>query len=121
MHSPKTVTVTGITLGGADGGNYQANSTATTTANITPRFVTVTADAQFKTVGQPDPTLNSTVTSGTVVAGDSSTGALTRASGELEGTYAISESYWYGPLSFGPITTWVTPGANLTITAAMPI
>ena len=33
----KTVTVTGITLSGADAGNYTLNSTATTTADITAR------------------------------------------------------------------------------------
>ncbi len=31
----KTVTVTGLSLSGADAGNYQVNTTATTTANIT--------------------------------------------------------------------------------------
>jgi hypothetical protein len=40
----KTVTVTGLSLGGADSGNYllgNANATATTTANITPATITV--------------------------------------------------------------------------------
>ena len=80
--SRQTVTVTGITLGGPDGGNYLANSTATTTADITIRPVTVTANAQVKTVGQPDPPLTYQVTSGTVVGGDSFTVRLTRAAGE---------------------------------------
>jgi trimeric autotransporter adhesin len=51
----KTVTVSGISLGGTDGGNYSANATATATADITQAPLTVTADDQTKTVGQPDP------------------------------------------------------------------
>jgi hypothetical protein len=39
----KTVSVSGIRLGGLDGANYKANTTATTTANITPKAITVTA------------------------------------------------------------------------------
>jgi hypothetical protein len=39
----KTVNVTSIRLGGLDGANYKANTTATTTANITPKPITVTA------------------------------------------------------------------------------
>ncbi|PYY17285.1 MAG: hypothetical protein DMG61_02790, partial [Acidobacteria bacterium] len=39
----KTVTVTGILISGSDAGNYVANGTATTTANITPAALTVTA------------------------------------------------------------------------------
>ncbi len=42
----KTVTVTGIALTGADAGNYTlSNTTATTTANITPASLTVSATA----------------------------------------------------------------------------
>jgi filamentous hemagglutinin family protein len=36
----KTVAVSGITLGGADAGNYSFNTTATTTADITPALIT---------------------------------------------------------------------------------
>ena len=39
----KTVNVTGISISGLDAGNYTVNSTASTTANITPRSLTVTA------------------------------------------------------------------------------
>ena len=45
----KTVTATGITLSGADAANYAPNSTATTTANITARSLTVTITAANKT------------------------------------------------------------------------
>ncbi|MCR4267287.1 YDG domain-containing protein [Nitratireductor sp. ZSWI3] len=44
----KAVTVTGIGLTGADAGNYTLSSTATTTANITPKALTVTALANDK-------------------------------------------------------------------------
>ncbi len=39
----KTVTVTGISISGADAANYTANSSASTTANITGKTLTVTA------------------------------------------------------------------------------
>jgi filamentous hemagglutinin family protein len=39
----KTVSVGGITLGGASAGNYSWNTTTTTTASITPKPITVTA------------------------------------------------------------------------------
>ncbi len=44
----KTVTATGLTLTGADAGNYTVNTTATATASITGRSLTVTASAQNK-------------------------------------------------------------------------
>jgi hypothetical protein len=40
----KTVTGTGLSLAGTDAGNYTVNSTTTTTADITTRPLTVTAD-----------------------------------------------------------------------------
>jgi hypothetical protein len=40
----KTVSVGGITLGGTDAGNYSVDSTATTTASITPKSLTITAN-----------------------------------------------------------------------------
>jgi hypothetical protein len=39
----KTVTVTGISLSGADAGNYTPNASTTTTADITARALTITA------------------------------------------------------------------------------
>ena len=45
----KTVTISGITLGGSDAGNYTlATSSATTQADITPRDLTITAIGQNK-------------------------------------------------------------------------
>ncbi|HSZ54922.1 MAG TPA: YDG domain-containing protein [Tepidisphaeraceae bacterium] len=54
----KTVTVSGISLSGADSGNYSAPSSATTTANITPRALSITATGQDKIY---DGTANATV------------------------------------------------------------
>ena len=77
--------------------------------------VTVTADPQFKTVGQPDPPLTYQVTSGTVEAGDSITGALTRDAGDTSGTYAIKK----GTLALNPTNYSLSyVRANLTITTA---
>ena len=50
----KTVTATGLSLSGSAAGNYKVNSTATTTANITPALLLITADN--KHVGDDDPT-----------------------------------------------------------------
>ena len=44
----KTVTASGITAGGADAGNYVFNTTATTTADITPLSISVGATADDK-------------------------------------------------------------------------
>ncbi|MGC0151917.1 YDG domain-containing protein [Chromobacterium vaccinii] len=65
----KTVTVAGISASGTDAGNYTVNSTATTSANITPLAITVSAVGQNKTY---DGTTGDAVTlsSGDVLAGD---------------------------------------------------
>ena len=48
----KTVTVSGISISGADAGNYSLqNSTATTSANITPALLTVSASGMSKVYG----------------------------------------------------------------------
>jgi hypothetical protein len=54
----KTVTANGIAISGTDAANYTHNTTATTTANITPRTLTVTITASNKTY---DGTTNATV------------------------------------------------------------
>jgi hypothetical protein len=48
----KTVTLAGATLTGGDAGNYILDGVSTTTANITPRALTITANNQTKTAGQ---------------------------------------------------------------------
>ena len=56
---------------------------------IGQRPITVTADNQTKVYGNPDPALTYAVTAGSLVAGDSLGGILTRAPGENVGSYTI--------------------------------
>jgi hypothetical protein len=89
----KTVTVTTSDLAGPDAGNYSlAGRSWTTTANITVRPITVTADTgQSKVYGSADPALTYNVTNGSLVQGDSFSGVLSRAAGEDVGSYAIKQ------------------------------
>jgi len=106
----KTVTIAGLGLAGADAANYVLSSpTTTATANITVAPLTVTATTQTKVYGSADPAL---AYSGTLFAGDSFTGALTRATGETVGTYPITQ----GTLSAGANYAVTYVPANLTIT-----
>src|SRR5207245_2626959 len=74
----KTVSVTGISISGADAANYSANTTATTTANITARSLSVSASGVNKVY---DGNTNASVTlSDNRVAGDPLTTSYTRAS-----------------------------------------
>ena len=74
----KPVAVSGLTLTGLDAGNYMINATAATTANITPRPLTVTATGVNKTY---DGTIAATATLwDNRVAGDVLTDSYTAAS-----------------------------------------
>ena len=92
--------------------HYQG--TATGTLTITARSITVTADAQSKVYGAPDPALTYQVTSGSLVTGDSLTGTLTRVAGEAVNAYAIQK----GTLAAGSNYELSFIGANLTILPA---
>ncbi|NCD71671.1 beta strand repeat-containing protein [Mucilaginibacter agri] len=83
-----------------------------TGANLTigTRAIAVTADAKSKTYGDPDPALTYTYT-GTLVTGDSFTGALSRAAGENIGTYAINQN----TLALSSNYALTYTGSNLTI------
>jgi hypothetical protein len=72
------------------GGNYDLTVTPGT-FTITKKALTVTADPQTKVIGAADPALTYKVPSGSLVSGDSLSGALTRAAGEAIGTYAITQ------------------------------
>src|SRR3989442_258861 len=93
-------------------GNYDITYN-TANFTITARQIAVTADAKTKVYGNADPALTYQITSGTLVVGDSFTGALTRVTGEAVGTYAIQQGTL--ALSSNYVLTYV--GANLTITA----
>lgn len=97
----KTVTLSGVTLTGADATNYILNP-ATTTANVTPLALTLVAEPKVKNQGQTDPSLTVKVTSGALLPGDSFSGELTRASGETVGVYGITQNT-------------LTAGSNYTI------
>ncbi|MEK6751283.1 MAG: MBG domain-containing protein [Chloroflexota bacterium] len=70
----KTVSATGLSLSGADLGNYTVNSSATTTANITQRPISVTAATNTKTYdGTTNSTGTPTITTGALQGSDSAT------------------------------------------------
>ncbi len=81
--------------------------------SITARPITITADAQSKTYGDVDPALTYQLTSGALQFSDAISGALSRATGEDIGTYAIAQ----GTLTAGSnyVITFVSD--DLTITA----
>ncbi|MFZ2095198.1 MAG: MBG domain-containing protein, partial [Anaerolineales bacterium] len=83
---------------------------------ITKRPIIVTADAKSKVYGDADPTLTYQITSGSLVFGDSFSGALTRAAGEAAGNHAILQ----GTLALSGNYNLTYVGANLTITKANP-
>jgi hypothetical protein len=60
-------------------------------ANLTilPLPLTVTADSETKTAGNPDPTLAFSISAGNLIGSDALTGALVRDAGEAAGSYAI--------------------------------
>ena len=80
---------------------------------ITTRALTVTADPATKVYGDADPAFTYQLTSGALVTGDAFSGALSRASGENVGTYALQ----LGTLTAGTNYTITFVPANLTISA----
>ncbi|GHA69161.1 beta strand repeat-containing protein [Cognatilysobacter bugurensis] len=114
----KQVNVNGLSLTGAAAGNYTVTLSGQALADIFARAITVTADPKTKQVGNPDPALTYTLTNGSLVAGDSLTGSLTRAPGETAGQYAIQQGTLNASTNY--VLTFV--GSTLTITpeAVMP-
>jgi len=88
----KVVTGAGLQLSGAKAANYTLASVATTTANISVKPITVTADAKTKVYGEADPALTYTLSAGALATGDAITGSLSRAAGENIGNYAIAQN-----------------------------
>jgi gliding motility-associated-like protein len=106
----KPINFTGLALSGVDKNNYSLNS-LTINGAITARAITVTANAGSKIYGEADPILSYSVTNGAVAAGDSFSGALTRAAGESIGTYAINQ----GSLALSTNYVLSFTGANFSI------
>ena len=92
------------------GGNYTISYTGAN-LTITAKSIAIAAAAKSKTYGDTDPALTYAVISGSLVAGDAFTGALTRNSGEAVGTYAITQ----GSLALTSNYALTYTGANLTI------
>jgi len=100
-----------VTATMAGNGNYNAVSSSATTVTFARVALTVTAEAKSKQYGATDPVLTHVITTGSLVIGDSLTGALARTSGEDVGTYSINQ----GTLANSNYTiTYV--GVDLTIT-----
>src|SRR5947199_7433779 len=77
------------------------------------RAVRVTADAKCKTYGDTDPALTYQITAGSLAFSDAFTGALSRATVEAVGSYAIGQN----TLALNGNYTLAYVGANLTIGA----
>jgi len=102
-----------ITQGTLTAGANYALTYAGANLTVIARAITVVADSQSKTYGDADPTLTYQVTSGTLVSGDSFSGALSRAAGEAVGGYNINQN----TLTAGPNYNLTYVGATFTITA----
>ena len=98
------------TMAGND--NYNDVSNSGTTVTLAARPITLTVDAKTREYGDSDPALTYTVTTGSLVAGDSLSGSLARAAGVNVGSYAINQ----GTLANTNYDITFVP-ANLTITA----
>jgi filamentous hemagglutinin family protein len=105
----RTVSVNGLTLNGADAGNYTVTlGGGAVLADILRRAMIVQADDVTKLFGQRDPGFTWRVIGGSLVPGDGFTGELARAPGEQAGTYAIDR----GSLALSPnYSLTVVPGS----------
>src|SRR5207247_1124356 len=116
----KIVNVSGITISGTDAANYTANTTTSTTANITTKATrTVIADNKTRTSTASNPTLTASYTNfvgGETLATSGVTGspALSTTTTTVVGTYPISISA--GTLSAGNYDFTFVDGV-LTVTA----
>jgi len=100
-----------ITANKAADTNYTAAiSTNSVAITVTTRPIVITATAaQMKNYGISDPTLAYTITSGSLVNGDTLTGSLARAAGENVGFY---------PMNLGTLTTTSNPKYSITFGVA---
>jgi hypothetical protein len=105
----KAVSVSGIAISGTDAGNYSFNTRASTTANITPRTLTITAAGVSKTY---DGTDNAMVTlSDDRVPGDSFTESYATAVFDNQSVGAAK------PVSVSGISISGTDASNYTLAA----
>ena len=101
-----------ITQGTVASGAGYALSFTDGQLTVSPRPITVTADAgQTKVYGNVDPTLGFSITTGNLIGADTLSGALARAAGENVGAYAINQGTLANP-NYGITFT----GSNFGIT-----
>ena len=91
--------------------NYCIDVYVNDTFTVTPRPITVTADAKAKAFGAADPALTYQITSGTLFGTDTFSGSLVRVAGEAVGKYPINQ----GSLSLGSNYTLTYVHDTLTI------
>ena len=92
----KAITITGVTISGADAGNYNLIQQTGLAADITARPINILANPnQTKVYGDINPVYSYTAeaqgTGRGLVVGDSLTGELARVPGENAGAYAITQ------------------------------
>ena len=114
----KTINVTGISISGTDAGNYTFNTTASTSADITQRSITVTAQANTKVAdGNTSAAAIPAVSVSPIAAGDTaafvetydtpaaSTGKTLTPSGVVnDGNSGLNYAYTFVPVATGIIT-----------------
>ena len=87
----KVITASNLALTGVDAGNYTIVDALTTHADVSKANLIVAGNRVKKVKGQKDPLLTWKVQGGTLFAGDTFLGSLSRASGEELGTYGIDQ------------------------------
>ena len=98
-----TLAYAGSSQGASNAGSYAITPVGLTSSNYTVSYVdgaltisqrpiTVTADTQTKVYGNVEPALTYQLSAGSLVNGDSLSGALTRSAGENVGSYTINAS-----------------------------
>ncbi len=91
----KLVSVTGLTLGGSDAGNYiLADNTSNATADVTARPIIIQANGnQGKVYGDAEPiNFSYSLINGALQGSDVFSGNLSRDSGDNVGSYAINQN-----------------------------
>jgi filamentous hemagglutinin family protein len=113
----KDVSVSGISISGADSGNYTWNTAALSKADVTKAYLVIKAENGSKVEGAADGSLAWSVQSGQLFGSDGINGDLARDSGEAEGLYAIGQ----GNLSAGSnYSLSVVPGTFEITKAVKP-
>jgi hypothetical protein len=111
----KTVSVSGIALSGTDAGNYSANTTASATADITAKSLTVSgitaADKVYDATTTATITTDSATLSG-VLSGDT----VTLAAGSATGAFATKNAGTGKVVNVSGLSLTGTDASNYTLT-----